>query len=210
MVKKCPPGVFCIENLTLTFILFFILLIGFVMYTIVNNNQMNNKINKQKNKQIKRKYSEIDNSQYYINPTEILSTNRDSIFLNPYSPPLKQNRFYPNYYHDIRKFPVNISTSHYDFDYTQVGILTSTTGKERIIPLFGRPLHKNRNKWQYYTMTDKNNFIKLPISYKGKSCTGTYGCDEIFNGDTVYVEGYNEALKVTIYENNNPSYIPYI
>jgi hypothetical protein len=204
MAKKCPPGVFCIENITLSFILFFILIVGFVMYTILTNN------NKTKNKIKKRvKFNEDDNI-YYVNPTEVLSNQRENIFLNPYSPPLKQNRFYPNHYHDIRKFPVNMSTSHYNFEYSQVGILTSSSGKERILPLFGRPLHKNRNKWQYYTMTDKNNFIKLPLSFKGKHCTGDYGCDELFNNDSVYVQGYNEAFNVTIYENNNPTYIPYL
>ena len=60
----------------------------------------------------------------------------------------------------------------------------------------GRPLYTNRSKWQYYTMTDKQNSIKLPISKNGKSCTQEYGCDEIMNGDVVYVEGYKDTLKL--------------
>ena len=37
-----------------------------------------------------------------------------------------------------------------------------------------------------------------------------YGCDELMSGDTVYVEGYNDAFKVTIYENSQPRYIPFL
>ena len=72
----------------------------------------------------------------------------------------------------------------------------------------GRPLYSNRSKWQYYTMNDKSNAIKLPMSHNGRSCTNEYGCDELTSGDTVYVEGYNDAFKVTIYENSQPRYIP--
>ena len=72
----------------------------------------------------------------------------------------------------------------------------------------GRPMYSNRQKWQFYTLSDKNNSVKLPISKNGKSCTGDYGCDELFNGDSVFVEGYNDAFKATIYENNTPEYIP--
>jgi hypothetical protein len=50
-------------------------------------------------------------------------------------------------------------------------------------------------------MSDKNNSVKLPISFKKKSCTSEYGCDNIYNGDTVYVEGYKDAFQATIYDN---------
>ena len=79
-----------------------------------------------------------------------------------------------------------------------------------ILPLMGRSLITNRDKWQFYTMSDTNNSVKLPVSNRGKSCTNEYGCDNIYNGDTVYVEGYNDAFKATVYENNNIRYIPYL
>ena len=52
--------------------------------------------------------------------------------------------------------------------------------------------------------------IKLPLTYKGRSCTNEYGCDKLYNGDTVYVEGYNDAFKTTVYENDIMRYIPYL
>ena len=123
---------------------------------------------------------------------------------------LKDTVFYPKNSSDPRGIPININTRGFDTSYKQVGVLTRINGKETILPLMGRPLYANNSKWQYYTMTDKNNAIMLPISYNGKSCTGDYGCNDMYNGDTVYVEGYKDAFKVTMYENESPKYIPYI
>ena len=50
----------------------------------------------------------------------------------------------------------------------------------------------------------------LPISFKGKSALNDYGVDQIFAGDTVYVEGYNDAFKVTVYENDTIRYLPFM
>jgi len=49
----------------------------------------------------------------------------------------------------------------------------------------------------------------LPVTYKKRSCTSDQGCDNIYNGDTVYVEGYNDAFKATIYDNAIQYSIPY-
>jgi len=59
-------------------------------------------------------------------------------------------------------------------------------------------------------MSDKMNSVKLPISKNGRSCTNEYGCDNLSNGDTVYVEGYNDAFTVTLYDDYLPRYIPYV
>jgi hypothetical protein len=96
-----------------------------------------------------------------------------------------------------------------DTSYRQVGIL-NTKEKGKILALMGRPLFVNRDKWQYYTMSDQNNSVKLPISRNGRSCTNEYGCDKLFSGDKVFVEGYNEGFRVTIYDNNVLNYLPFI
>jgi hypothetical protein len=78
-----------------------------------------------------------------------------------------------------------------------------------ILPLMGRKHMSGRDKWQFYTISGSGNLnTKLPISVNGKSCTGEYGCDDIYNGDIVYVEGYNDTFKATIYENNQFQYLP--
>lgn len=196
MSKKCPPGVICLENSTILTLVLFVSIIGLIIYFSNINTQEKQVVIVERN-----------NNSLFNKPSSVLSNTND-IFLNPYVPPLKKNRFFPDT-RDVRGgIPINMQTSHYDMEYKQVGILTRASGKETILPVFGRPLHSNRNKWQYYTMTDKNNMIRLPISRNGKSCTNDYGCDELFNGDTVFVEGYNDSFKATIYENNTPRYIP--
>ena len=62
----------------------------------------------------------------------------------------------------------------------------------------------------FLIISGKNNAIKLPVSKGGRSCSSEYGCDEIYNGDNVFVEGYNDAFNATIYENANPRYIPFV
>ena len=110
---------------------------------------------------------------------------------------------------DIKYMPVNVKTQQRETSYTQIGILSRTTNEDVIMPLFGMNVHTGRDKWKYYTLTENN--VRLPISVAGKSCTNEYGCDSVGNGDNVYVEGYNDAFKVTLYDDiNRISYIPYI
>ena len=86
----------------------------------------------------------------------------------------------------------------------------------------GRPLIANRDKWNFYAMSDKNNMIKLQLSIannstnqscgtiNNKNCMNSNGCNDLMNGDLVRVDGYNDLFKVTTYENDTPRYIPYI
>ena len=59
-------------------------------------------------------------------------------------------------------------------------------------------------------MSDSNNSVKLPIRVKGKNATNEYGVDQIYGGCFVYVEGYDQAFKVTIYENDVIKYLPFL
>ena len=203
MVKACPPGVFCIENMTITYIIFIILIIGVYFYYTQQNKNL------QSGPQIIIK-EKISDSSFFPRFNSGFSNQSGNVLMNPFVAPLKHNGFFPSNMGDPRGIPINIKTRGFDSSYRQVGILTRIDGKESFLPLMGRPLHTNRNKWQYYTMSDKNTSVKLPISRNGRSCTNEYGCDELFNSDTVYVEGYNDAFKVTIYENSEPRYIPFI
>jgi hypothetical protein len=196
-MKKCQPGVICIENMTLIIILF-ITCIFFIYFL----------------KSEERTTMPRMPMPRMPMPRMTLFEIKD-VLRNPYEPPLSDDNpmlFPPSQY----RVPINISTNPgaVDTSYRQVGILTpfghGKEDKNRIIPLMGRPLFVSRNKWQYYTMTDKTNSIKLPILYKGRSCTNEYGCDEFMGGERIYVEGYGESFKVTKYDNDTIRYIPFL
>jgi len=133
----------------------------------------------------------------------------DDVLLNPYVPPMRDDRITTL---DIRGpvVPINIKTQGSAADYRQIGILTRMNGSDTMLPLMGRPLLVRKDKWQFYTINEKNNFIKLPISVKGRNCTNENGCDNLYNGDTVYVDGYNDTFKVTTYENATMQYLPFL
>jgi hypothetical protein len=201
MGKKCIPGIICIENMTLFILL---ILIGLVVYFIFNQSRQN----APQQKIIVVPAQSVPNSALIG-----LATRTNDSMNDPYSPPLKKDGYvYPTVGGYVRGIPVNIETRGTGMAYQQIGILTTNGSGDLILPLMGRKLMNGRDKWQYYTMANGSNAIhtKLPVSVNGKSCTGEYGCNDIQNGDTVYVQGYNAVFTATIYENGTFSYIPYI
>jgi len=206
MGKKCIPGLFCIENMTLFLLIVIVILLIYVWYTQLVKPMRN--IEKDQSKII------VVNTPNNI-PLASIST-RNNPMNDPYAPPLKNDGiYYPTDSGDIRgiplKVPVNIETRGMNMEYQQVGILTRTNNSnDMILPLMGRRNLAGRDKWQYYTISNTGNLnTKLPISVNGKSCTNEYGCDQVYNGDIVYVEGYKDTFIATIYENNLFRYLPY-
>ena len=202
-MKKCPQGVICVENYSMFFIVTCLLAMAFAVYTTVLKQSV--VVNNSPSEKIIIKDSVRENGLGGWFPSWPY-TNLDPL-TNPYSPPLRDERYVmPS------RVPINVSTNvgAVDTTYRQVGIMTASNAKAKIIPLMGRPLFTNRDKWQYYTMSDQLNSMKLPISRNGKSCTNEYGCDKLFNGDTVFIEGLNEPYKVTLYDNDTIRYLPFI
>jgi hypothetical protein len=203
-MKKCPPGVICIENVTL-FLLFIIICI--LCFFIYSNSKTNITINEKENINIKERPSFFQK----LVPSWPYNNLSNDVLLNPYAAPYSDERYFVP-----KAIPINISTNigatPSNTSYRQMGIITPLNGisKDNILPLMGRPLFTTRDKWQYYTISNQHNNVKLPISFKGRSALNDYGVDQIFNGDTVYVEGYDDAFRVTIYENDTIKYLPFI
>ena len=197
MGKKCIPGMFCIENMTLFLFFIIIILIVYFYHSIL------------------RQQSQQSNDTKYIivapqntNAGTTIGGVSSRTILDPTGPPLRND----GVYFPRGGIPINMETRGTGMDYSQIGILTRNQGQEpMILPLMGRQPMTGRDKWQYYTISNTGNMnTKLPVSLNGKSCTGEYGCDILNNGDTVYVEGYNNTFRVTIYENSLFRYIPYL
>lgn len=108
--------------------------------------------------------------------------------------------------------PINIPTQRQDSNYSQIGMLTKSNsdGENTILPLFGKQSNARRSKWNYHSMSDQNNSIRLPLSFNGKNGSNEYGIDEISNGDNVYLEGHNDTFEVTLYKNNDFTYNSYL
>lgn len=203
-MKKCQPGVFCIENLTLFFI---IITISLVLYIYSNSLKQTEKI-------IVKENSEF-NSWFGI-PNYPYNNLAKDVLLDPYIAPLRDERYIIPQINMIPpgKVPINISTNvgAVDTSYRQVGILTPLKGtsKDNVLPLMGRPVFSNRDMWQYYCISNQHNNVKFPIKVNGKNASNEYGVNKLFGGDTIYVEGANEPYKTTIYENDVIKYLPFI
>jgi hypothetical protein len=224
MAKKCIPGVICIENMTL-FIC--IVLAIFVWYLSMQVSDLKGQHDHQ-----------TSSSSVILTPTfasQEIPTNdiRGDVgrcgpggrtigdpLTNPYVPPIRCDAgslttpaiAVPAL---AGRVPINVPTQRYNLEYSQMGILTKQggSGNPDIMPLMGRQVLTSRQKWQYYTVSGGGPGghlqSKLPVRVKGRSCSGEYGCDEIYNGDEVVVEGFQDRFVATIYESGLFSYLPY-
>lgn len=159
-----------------------------------------NNLFKQNN--INQSHNSLDNPLFIVDRTYERST-------NPFLPPLRSNPNEPATSVSLRGLgvPINIPTRGYSQDYQQVGVLT---GGDKILPLFGRTTWSGSNKWLYYTSSDQFHTIKLPVKNKKRDCTQEFGCDELYDKDSVFVPAYNKEFEVSIYQLDAPRYIPYV
>ena len=167
----------------------------------------------------------------HMGPLMTRSFPQQDVLQDPYVPPLRDERYLvpvPTRFN----MPINVSTNvgAVNTNYRQVGLLTPDFGKgERskynknkhndenvsqhkvnILALMGRPVYVSRDKWQYYTMSDQKNSVKLPIMRNGRSGTTEYGVDQLYEGDQVFVQGYDQPFRVTMYDNDTIQYMSYL
>ena len=148
-------------------------------------------------------------------------------YVNVLEPPLYRNMYMQSSgtvvvpRKDIKVMPINISTRGDGGDYQQLGILHKDSIQDNdkapgnntdnpVLPLFGKRTYGNSTQWNYYTATDSNHQIKIPLTLDGKNCTDDLGCKEIYDGDSIQLPQYNGNFKATIYKLDKPQYIPYV
>ena len=103
--------------------------------------------------------------------------------------------------------PVTIQTRPGSGRYEQIGILTGEGGSSgsaapdrTILPLFGRELDSRRGKWNYFTRTDGNNPVQVPVRYRNRICDDEMvGCDEVSSDDQVHVPSLGRSFAATVY-----------
>lgn len=115
-----------------------------------------------------------------------MATDEPSLPIYPKSPPRYSNR-----------------------DYQQMGVLTSHESEKEpiVLPLFGRKIDGRSDRYQYYTATDKQHMMRLPLHIDNRDCEDTVGCREIYSGDTLTISIYhNRIFTATIYKVEAPRY----
>jgi hypothetical protein len=136
----------------------------------------------------------------------INTTSKLDYFNDPYRPPVRNDLLY----YRNGGLPISIPTQGYPLEYKQIGILTKNEDEKHplILPLMSRRSTSGSNKYNYYSMSNNGNMnTKLPIKTKGRTCTSEMGCDEVYDGDEVFIVGYKAKFRATIYENNSFDYI---
>ena len=201
-MKKCPPGVICMSNISILIILAFFIIFSYLLLNL-RENKNGTVVVKQ---EVKGETNSMMPRYPYYGMNYPYNNIRPDVLLNPYAPPLNDERYL---------VPINVSTNigAVNTNYRQVGILTpinKKNNKDMILSLMGRPVYTNRNLWQYYTISNQHNNVKLPVIVKGKSGTSEYGVDKIDNNEIVFVEGYDTQFRTTVYDNNAISYLPFL
>jgi len=105
----------------------------------------------------------------------------------------------------ITNIPV-IATRGLPESYQSMGVVTTSSGE--LLPLYGRRTASRSDRFNYYTRTDTNNPISLPINHKRRDCQDDIGCDELFDGDSIEIVPTKQKGSVTVYRFNGPTYIP--
>ena len=146
MVKKCPPGIICIENFT--FLFFGLLILTILIFLYINSNKSNKLLRETSyNSSIIEECPKQENNNLF---SKSYNDSKD-ILLNPYSAPLRDDRVLNNENYNGPKISINQPTQSFNTNYRQIGILTRVHGGETILPLMGRPLFSNRdmNSFKY-------------------------------------------------------------
>ena len=94
-------------------------------------------------------------------------------------------------------------------DFQQIGTLTNKDDAQPVIlPLFGRPIAGKNDRWEYYTTTDSQHPLRIPVEFEEKDCTEEIGCREIYNKDNVFIPSYQKMFSVTLYKYKEFTYTP--
>jgi hypothetical protein len=95
--------------------------------------------------------------------------------------------------------------------YTQIGLLVSKDGETHageppvMLPLFGRKM-THRDRYEYYTATDKEHLWKVPVQVERRDCQTEVGCEELYDGMDVVVPDYaNKTFRARIYKKDGIS-----
>jgi hypothetical protein len=208
----CPPGVWCMDTGMILIALVLVGILGFIAYQIYARPPV----------ATKPTVVVVSTPTPVVQAAPVVPT----MPVDPRFAPMSPERSYmaPP---DLRGFPsppimagggaipINQMTRGVPEQFQQVGVLTAPGGTETsgtptrtILPLFGRKLVTNRDRWNYYTRTDGMNPVQVPLEFKRRKCDDDVGCDEITEGDNVSVPIMGQSYVANVYRYSVPRYLP--
>ena len=220
--------------ITIIIISFSCILFLLITYKLLNVNSFKNiKIKKKKIKKVSKTPKKVENYHSEFNKLRIRDELRNELRdelrvelrdelketlrndLKDMNVPEKTHEEYSS------GIPINIETRERAEDFKQLGICTKITNMNTnfntpgnnddsiILPLWGKRLYKRSNNWNYYLISDRNNY-RIPVNIDNKECADINGCRELLDNDIINVPEYNGQFKVKLYKIENPKYIPYV
>ena len=212
----CPPGFWCMDTVTMIVcgIVLAVVAVG-AIYLHKNGSVQKPTVivvNSKPSSQEKEQVQQIQQQSQYVDP-RFAPLSPERSFFSP--PDIRGQPIAAGLGPMIPTVPINVQTRGLPDTFQQIGVLTtpggsstSATPNRTIIPLFGRQLTTNRDRWNYYTRTDGMNPVQVPVQYKRRNCDGDNGCDEILDGESVAVPIMGQSFTANVYRYSTPRYIP--
>jgi len=179
----CPPGILCITPSLILLVVILLVLVIYIYNEHTNKKQLIYNVEPPQPK-------EQQQQPIYIN----VSRGGDDRYTR--APEPTQN------YYGL----TSVATRGIPDNYQSMGVVKTTSGE--LLPLYGRRVASRSDRFNYYTRTDTNNPIPLPINFKRRDCQDDVGCEELFDGENVEISPTKQNGTVTIYRFNGPTYIP--
>lgn len=101
---------------------------------------------------------------------------------------------------------LNQRTRGFPDSYQSMGLLK--TGDGQLLPLYGRRVASRSDRFNYYTRSDTNNPVPLPVQVGRRDCQDDIGCDEIMSGENVLIPATGQNAQATLYRFDGPTYVP--
>lgn len=203
-MEVCPVNSICFDKNT-----FLLLIVGGIVFVSHYIGKTNDKIDSLKHeiRDNKNKYDEkIHNYTLTLSDNKETATNvfRDRLD-NALQPPARSSPY------TMPTVPINIPTRGEASGYQQVGLLIQSDGEgnnQVKLPLFGQQIYPRSREWNYYTNSDGYQSVKLGINSQGRNSMDRHGIPELYDGNSVSIDGYDSQFNVKLYKLDNPRYIP--
>jgi len=191
MPRRCPPDTFCFSSE------FLMVIIGILVVIIAIGFAMKGMMPLQQQMQMPPIVIKTDSGVPNVVDTRFARAPQ----------PLRDWMEAPEYppRGGIASIPINIPTQGLPESFQMTGNI-NVDGK--MLPLYGRrTMRGSSDRWNYYTRTDTFNPVPIPLRYQNKDCMDDIGCQELYSGEHVVLDGTGEQGKVRLYRYDGPKYV---